>query len=85
MNESSFKLVPKYEDYIQYIIEIIFKLPRTEKFSIGNEFKKSMYETIKNILYIEKIDQYKRLYYLNMIDSEINVQRIYLRIMKKNR
>ena len=78
-------LVVKYEDYIQYILEVILKLPRTEKFNIGSEYKKSMYETIENILYIEKIDKYKRLYYLNLIDSKINVQRIYLRIMLKNK
>ena len=85
MSENSLKLIPKYEDYMQYMIEIILKLPRTEKFNIGNEYKKSMYETIENILYIEKVDKYKRLYYLNIIDSKINTQRIYLRIMEKNR
>lgn len=35
-------LIPKIEDYIEYIVNIIFKLPRTEKFSIGNEYKKSI-------------------------------------------
>ena len=85
MKQTSLNLIPKYENYMQYIIEIIIKLPRTEKFSIGTEYKKSMYETIENILYIEKIDKYKRLYYLNLIDAKINVQRIYLRIMLKNK
>ena len=78
-------LIPKYQEYIQYMIEVIIKLPRTEKFSIGNEFKKSMYETIENILYVEKVDKYKRLYYLNLIDAKINTQRILLRIMLKNK
>ena len=32
-------LIPKIEDYIEYNLNIIFKLPRTEKFSIGNEYK----------------------------------------------
>ena len=85
MKQTSLNLIPKYENYMQYIIEIIIKLPRTEKFSIGTEYKKSMYETIESILYIEKVDKYKRLYYLNLIDAKINVQRIYLRIMLKNR
>ena len=30
-------LIPKSEKYIQYMLEVIMKLPRTEKFSIGNE------------------------------------------------
>lgn len=85
MKESSLNLIPKYQEYMQYMIEVIIKLPRTEKFSIGNEFKKSMYETIENILYVEKVDKYKRLYYLNLIDAKINTQRILLRIMVKNK
>lgn len=28
-------LIPKIEDYIEYMLNVILKLPRTEKFSIG--------------------------------------------------
>lgn len=38
------KIIPLYELYMEYMIEIIMKLPRTEKFSIGNEFKNVMYD-----------------------------------------
>ena len=48
-------LIPKYEKYMQYIIEVITKMPRTEKFNIGNEYKSIMYKTLENILYINKI------------------------------
>ncbi len=85
MKENSLLLIPKYEDFIQYMIEIIIKLPRTEKFNIGNEFKISMYETLENILYLEKIDKYQKINYLNKIDAKINLQRILLRIMLKNK
>ena len=78
-------LIPKYERYIEYMLEIILKMPRTEKFNIGNEFKLIMYKVLENILYINKINIEKRLYYLNMIDAELNVQRIMIRIMQKNR
>ena len=76
-------LIPKSEKYIQYMLEIIMKLPRTEKFSIGNEFKNVMYDTFRNIIYIEKVESKNRLYYLNKIDADLNVQRALLRIMKK--
>lgn len=36
-------LIPKSEKYIQYMLEVIMKLPRTEKFNIGNEYKLSRY------------------------------------------
>ncbi len=43
-----------------------------------------MYEMIQNILYLNKIEKSKRMYYLNKIDAILNCQRIYLRIMKNN-
>ena len=44
------EVIPKMEKYIQYMLEVIIKIPRTEKYSIGTEYKTSMYETIKCIL-----------------------------------
>lgn len=78
-------LIPKYEKYMQYIIEVIIKMPRTEKFNIGNEYKTIMYKTLENILYINKIEISKRLYYLNLIDVELSAQRVMLRLMLKNK
>ena len=78
-------LIPKYEKYMQYIIEAITKMRRTEKFNIGNEYKTIMYKTLENILYINKIEISKRLYYLNLIDAELSTQRVMLRLMLKNR
>ena len=54
--EKELQLIPKYEKYVEYILNMLLKIPRTEKFSIGNEFKSSMYQTIENILYIQKIE-----------------------------
>ena len=78
-------LIPKYEKYMQYMIEVIIKMPRTEKFNIGNEFKLVMYKSLENILYINKVEISKRLYYLNLIDAELGTQRVMLRIMQKNK
>ena len=81
-NTSNRKLevIPKMEKYIQYMLEIIIKIPRTEKYSIGTEYKTSMYETMKYMMYLNKIEESKCLYYTNIIDAELNVQRIYLSI-----
>ena len=83
--ESELTLIPKSERYIQYMLDVILKLPRTEKFSIGTEYKNSIYKMLRDILYISKIEKKERLYYINLIDAELNTQRIYLRIMKNNR
>ena len=80
-------LIPKIEDYIEYMINVILKLPRTEKFNIGNEYKLSLYKMMYAVLYINKINRKKQVLegieLLNKIDTELNCQRIYLRIMRK--
>lgn len=83
--ENKLQLIPKTEKYIEYMLQIIFKLPRTEKFSIRTEYKQSLYQTLENIMMISKIDKKNILNYLNKIDALLNTQRIYLRIMKKNK
>lgn len=83
--EKKLQLIPKTEKYIEYMLQIIFKLPRTEKFSIGTEYKQSLYKTLENIMMISKTDKKNILNYLNKIDALLNTQRIYLRIMKKNK
>ena len=83
--ENKLQLIPKTEKYIEYMLQIIFKLPRIEKFSIGTEYKTSMYEMLKNIMYLNKIEKQYYLERLNNIDAELNTQRIYLRIMKKEK
>ena len=52
-------IIVKIEKYIEYMLTILLKLPRTEKFSIGTEVKTSMYEMLKNILLASKIDKSK--------------------------
>ena len=83
--EQKLMLIPKAEKYIEYMLQIIMKLPRVEKFSIGTEYKQSMYQMLQDILIISKIEKSEILLYLNKIDANLNTQRIYLRIMKKSR
>ena len=85
MKENKLQLIPKAERYIQYMIEVIIKLPRTEKFNIGTEYKNSMYKMLRGILYLSKVNDKTVIEVLNKIDAELNCQRIYLRIMKKNK
>ena len=78
-------LIPKYEKYMEYMLQVILKLPRTEKFNIGNEFKNIMYKMLENILYLNKIELSKRMYYLNLIDAELNTQKkIYCKILYRD-
>ena len=85
--ENKLALIPKTEKYIEYMLDVILKLPRTEKFSIGTEYKQSMYKMLEKIIWLNNIrkqnDIEEIIYTLSYIDSKLNTQRIYLRIMKK--
>ena len=81
--EETLILIPKIEKYIEYMLNVILKIPRTEKFNIGNEYKISMYKVLINVVYINKVGN--RLEYLNTIDAELVLERIYLRLMVKNK
>lgn len=81
--EEQLILIPKIEKYIEYVLNIILKLPRTEKFNIGNEYKLSIYRMLTNAIYINKVGN--KIEYLNKIDAELVLERIYLRIMFKNK
>ena len=95
--EEKLKLIPKAETYVEYILNLIIKIPRIEKFSIGTEYKLSLYKMLENIMYLNKMDKKDNLnkmdkkdnlsviIVLNKIDSLLMTQRIYLRIMVKNK
>ena len=80
--DNRFVIIVRIEKYIEYMLTILLKLPRTEKFSIGTEVKTSMYEIMKNILLASKIDKNKRLSIYNIVDSNIYYQRICISKLK---
>lgn len=59
MSKNELVIIPKIEKYIEYMLTILIKLPRTEKFSIGTEIKTSMYEMLKYILLSSKVEKEK--------------------------
>ena len=85
MENNGLSIIPKAERYIQYMLDIIIKLPRTEKFSIGTEYKTSMYKMMEEIIYLSKVSIESRYDYTVKIDALVQIQRIYLRLMKNNK
>ena len=83
-DNNALTLIPKAEDYIKYMLNVIMKLPRTEKFNIGTQYKDIMYEMMENIIYLSKMPIERRWDYAIKIDAQIQIQRIYLRIMEDN-
>ena len=52
--ENKLALIPKTEKYIEYMLDVMMKLPRTEKFSIGTEYKQSMYKMLNKVMILNK-------------------------------
>lgn len=84
-SENELTLIPKFKTYMKYILKILMRLPRTEKYSIGTEYKQSMYQTIEDIMLLSKIQKDEKLKYINRIDARLNTQRVFLRIMQEER
>ncbi len=84
-SDNKLVIIVKIEKYIEYMLTILIKIPRTEKYSIGTEIKTSMYEMLKNILLASKIEKNKRLQIYNIVDVHIYYQRICIRIMYNNK
>ena len=53
--DNELKLIPFYEDYMLYMIQALIYLPRTEKFSIGTDFKQVMYSCLEDIIANRKV------------------------------
>lgn len=88
ISENGLKLIPKTEIYLNYILDLIVKIPRTERFSIGTEYKLSLYKMLEKVMYLNKMDKTNNkdvIILLNKIDSLLMTQRSYLRIMVKNK
>ena len=79
------QLIPKYEKYVEYEIEMYIKMPKIAKFNIGNEMLNNILLCLKDIYLIQKIKVEKRVEILNEIDAFFSYQRSILRVMYKQR
>ena len=53
--ESKLLIYQKYVDLIEYGYNLLIKYPKVEKYGLTSEIRKSMFETIRLILYANKI------------------------------
>ena len=77
----------KYVDLVEYSYDRLRKYPKSEKFVLVSEIRKSMFSTMRLILRANKIygDSEKRLDFLNEIDAEIQVQKFFVRFSHREK
>ena len=84
--ESKLLIYQKYVDLIEYGYKLLIKYPKYEKYALASEVRRNMYQSLKYILYANKIaNKYNRLDILNRLDAEIAMQSFLVRFSFKNR
>lgn len=84
--ESNLLIYQKYTDVIEYGYNLLKKYPKTEKYGLNSEIRKSMFQTIRLILYANKIsNKYNKLDTINKIDAEIASQKFFVRFSYKSK
>lgn len=85
LTKDALYMVPKMERHIEYVLGVILKLPRVEKFNIGQEMKNIVYDSLRNILLLSKVSISLRLDVVNKIDANISYEKVLIRIMYSQR
>ena len=84
--ESKLLIYQKYVDLIEYGYKLLIKYPKYEKYALVSEIRRNMYQSLKYILYANKIaNKYNRLDILNRLDAEIAMQSFFVRFSYKNK
>ena len=84
--ESKLLIYHKYVDLVEYGYKLLIKYPKYEKYALVSEVKRNMYQSLKYILYANKIaNKHDRLDILNRLDAEIAMQSFLVRFSYKNR
>lgn len=69
----------KYSDLYYYAYNLLEKYPKKERFGLASDIKNSMNETLRNIMYAQKVGTKYKMEYLNKIDAELLYQRFSVR------
>lgn len=84
--ESNLLIYQKYTDVIEYGYNLLKKYPKSEKYGLSSEIRKSMFQTIRLILYANKMsNKYNKLDIINKIDAEIASQKFFVRFSYRSR
>ena len=83
---SKLLIYQKYVDLIEYGYKLLIKYPKYEKYALVSEIRRNMYQSLKYILYANKIENKSNMLdILNRLDAEIAMQSFLVRFSYKNR
>lgn len=84
--ESKLLIYQKYIDLIEYSYNLLLKYPKHEKYALVLEIRRTMYNSLRYILYANKLsDKFSRIKILGRLDAEIAMMSFFVRFSYKNR
>lgn len=87
MNELEDLIIYKqYVELIYYTHNILLKYPKSERFSLCTHTSDITYEGLECIIKAQKENQkIKRLAYLNQLDADLKILKVYIRVAYKKK
>ena len=83
-SKENLKIYQKYLELIYYSNDIVRKYPKSERFSLVNEIKNSLYVGLRNLMYsIKSYNKQDKLKYLNEFDINLNLLKVLIRLSYK--
>ena len=74
----------KYLDLTYYTNDLCKKYPKSEKPALVAQTKQSLYDGLRNLIYAYKeYNKKSKLTYLNSLDVELNLQKVFIRLAYK--
>lgn len=79
--EQNLLIYKKYTDLYYYAYHLLEKYPKSERFALTSDIKKSLNNSLKFMLYAQKIFNIdEKMKYLNLLDAELLYQRFMIRL-----
>ncbi len=84
MKEVNLAIYQKYLELIYYTNDLVRKFPKSERFSLVQEIKHSLYQGLRCLMYaIKTYQKNDKIKYLNELDISLNLLKIQLRLSYK--
>jgi hypothetical protein len=83
-NNENLIIYQKYLELIYYSNDIVRKYPKSEKFTLVAEIKRTLYTGLRNLMYaIKQYNKQDKLKSLNEFDINLNLLKIHIRLSYK--
>ena len=86
MEIEELKIYKQYVELVYYTNQIIKKYPKSERYDLVCDIKKTTYDGLRDVIIIYKeYDKKQKIKYLNDLDVNLKLLKVLIRVSKKNK